>query len=119
MVLPNLSNLVGQVGNIVTSTLWKLKMRTYFNRFDFNKDGVIRRSDFQTIAKNFAAKEGFSPEDTDAAVNGFNDVSTCFILMSYVLHRFLMPYIDIVLHGLCEQHIIMFTVFPQMSLLRG
>jgi len=38
------------------SEFWLQKMRTYFDRIDFDKDGSITRADFEGMAARFAAK---------------------------------------------------------------
>jgi len=38
------------------SEFWLQKMRTYFDRIDFDKDGAITRADFEGMAKRFADK---------------------------------------------------------------
>ncbi|KAI0209462.1 Sarcoplasmic calcium-binding protein [Lamellibrachia satsuma] len=35
------------------SDFWKRKMKTYFNRIDFDKDGAITRADFEGMANRF------------------------------------------------------------------
>ena len=57
-----------------------LKMRTYFSRYDFNKDGVIRRVDVESMAMNFADREGFSQAETKAVIKCFDGVSISFTL---------------------------------------
>jgi len=37
---------------------WTQKMRTYFERIDFDKDGAITRADFEGMAERFAATLG-------------------------------------------------------------
>jgi Ca2+-binding EF-hand superfamily protein len=37
------------------SDFWLQKMRTYFQRIDFDHDGKITRSDFEGMANKFAA----------------------------------------------------------------
>jgi len=44
-----------QTGNM--SSHWLQKMRTYFERIDFDKDGAITRADFEGMATRFA-KDG-------------------------------------------------------------
>jgi len=38
------------------SDFWLQKMRTYFDRIDFDKDGAITRADFEGMAKRFSEK---------------------------------------------------------------
>lgn len=40
---------------------WVRKMRTYFDRIDFDKDGVITRSDFEGMADRFIESERLDP----------------------------------------------------------
>ena len=35
------------------SDFWLRKMRTYFTRIDFDKDGAITRNDFEAMAQRF------------------------------------------------------------------
>lgn len=43
------------------SEFWARKMRTYFDRIDFDKDGVITRSDFEGMADRFIESERLDP----------------------------------------------------------
>jgi len=45
------------------SEFWLQKMRTYFDRIDFDKDGAITRADFEGMAKRFASKLDASKAD--------------------------------------------------------
>lgn len=38
------------------SEFWVRKMRTYFDRIDFDKDGAITRADFEGMSKRFATQ---------------------------------------------------------------
>jgi len=38
------------------SDFWLQKMRTYFDRIDFDKDGAITRADFEGMAERFSEK---------------------------------------------------------------
>jgi len=44
------------------SDFWVHKMKTYFTRIDFDKDGTITRKDFEGMAERFAESEKLSKE---------------------------------------------------------
>jgi len=46
------------------SEFWVRKMRTYFDRIDFDKDGAITRADFEGMSQRFATS--LSPEKAKA-----------------------------------------------------
>ncbi len=48
------------------SDFWKQKMRTYFQRIDFDKDGSITRMDFEGMAARFTEHSKLTG---DAATN--------------------------------------------------
>jgi len=39
------------------SEFWVRKMKTYFQRIDFDKDGVITQKDFEGMAERFVERE--------------------------------------------------------------
>ena len=39
------------------SEFWVRKMKTYFQRIDFDKDGVITQKDFEAMAERFVKRE--------------------------------------------------------------
>ena len=54
-----------------------MKMRTYFARIDFDKDGSITRKDFEGMATRFASE--LSKEKADDLKTTLTNVSTFFI----------------------------------------
>ena len=55
-----------------------MKMRTYFARIDFDKDGSITRKDFEGMATRFASE--LSKEKADDLKTTLTNVSTFFYL---------------------------------------
>lgn len=54
---------------------WIRKIRTYFRNYDFDKDGVIHRSDFLRISERIGGLEKFDPAQIEIARNRCDDVS--------------------------------------------
>ena len=50
-------------------------MKTYFNRFDFDKDGSITRDDFEGMAKRFAETGKLSRDRQDDMMQTLTAVS--------------------------------------------
>lgn len=44
---------------------WERKMKTYFKRIDFDKDGSITRKDFEGMAERFIATPDFNKDHAD------------------------------------------------------
>ena len=44
------------------SDFWVRKMKTYFQRIDFDKDGAITQKDFEGMADRFVAREKLDDE---------------------------------------------------------
>ena len=42
------------------SDFWIRKMKTYFQRIDFDRDGVITQKDFEGMAERFVQREKLS-----------------------------------------------------------
>ena len=43
------------------SEFWERKMKTLFHRLDFDKDGLISKSDFELMAQRFGAAGKLAP----------------------------------------------------------
>ena len=62
-------------------------MRKHFRRLDFNKDGVISRTDIERMAERFADLEGFSPAQKETIRQLFSDVSIFFAAVLFGIGR--------------------------------
>ena len=51
------SYVVAVASAAIMSAFWTKKMRTYFQRIDFDKDGAITRKDFEGMAERFVSCE--------------------------------------------------------------
>ena len=60
------------------SDLWVQKMKTYFNRIDFDKDGAITRKDFEGMAERFAKESEMKAEHAKVLMDSLTGVSTFF-----------------------------------------
>ena len=56
------------------SDIWIRKIKTFFQRCDFDKDGEIHRKDFQRMAERYGDLENFSPEEVEISRKRFDDV---------------------------------------------
>ena len=57
------------------SDLWIRKIRTYFLRCDFDKDGVIHRKDFMDMTERLGDLEKSDPKQMEISRQRFDDVS--------------------------------------------
>ena len=58
------------------SDFWQRKMKTYFNRIDFDKDGSITRNDFEGMAKRFVETGKLSGDRQDDMMKTLTAVSS-------------------------------------------
>lgn len=56
------------------SDFWQLKMRTYFSRIDFDKDGAITRKDFEGMGARFVETGKLSGDQAAALQKNILDV---------------------------------------------
>nr|P04572.1 RecName: Full=Sarcoplasmic calcium-binding protein; Short=SCP [Perinereis vancaurica tetradentata] len=61
------------------SDLWVQKMKTYFNRIDFDKDGAITRKDFESMATRFAKESEMKPEHAKVLMDSLTGVWDKFL----------------------------------------
>ena len=59
----------------IMSDLWVQKMKTYFNRIDFDKDGAITRKDFESMAERFAKESQMAPDHAKILMDSLTGVS--------------------------------------------
>ena len=59
------------------SDFWLRKMKTYFVRIDFDKDGSITRKDFEGMASRFAASGKMPADQTATLSKTLTAVSVC------------------------------------------
>nr|P04571.1 RecName: Full=Sarcoplasmic calcium-binding protein; Short=SCP [Hediste diversicolor]1Q80_A Chain A, Sarcoplasmic calcium-binding protein [Hediste diversicolor]2SCP_A Chain A, SARCOPLASMIC CALCIUM-BINDING PROTEIN [Hediste diversicolor]2SCP_B Chain B, SARCOPLASMIC CALCIUM-BINDING PROTEIN [Hediste diversicolor] len=61
------------------SDLWVQKMKTYFNRIDFDKDGAITRMDFESMAERFAKESEMKAEHAKVLMDSLTGVWDNFL----------------------------------------
>jgi Ca2+-binding EF-hand superfamily protein len=61
------------------SALWVTKMKTYFSRIDFDRDGAITRVDFERMAEKFATDSAMAPEHAKVLLDSLTGVWDKFL----------------------------------------
>lgn len=57
------------------SDIWERKIRTFFRRFDLDKDGTLHRAEFVALGEGIGDKEKFDPKQKEIVKKCFDDVS--------------------------------------------